>query len=162
MGDRRRGNLGDRGCGGKRGRKRLQTFGALPCQIRIRALLLALGQQPPDFVGRLHASGGFHADDQSPRNAAIVVDRRPEAVGPPDILHLPVAQDGDELVLVPHGLATGFHLINLRTDMVPRVGPEFPSSSAERARRAIPLAEAGRIVSQRQRRAGTTSCLPRP
>ena len=80
--------------------------------------------------------GDVAANHQHAADAIVLVDRT-IAVGPPDLFEPAVARHRNELVLVPGRAAAAHHLLDLRTDDRPDLGPAFPSALAERARVAL-------------------------
>src|SRR6185312_7038019 len=99
-------------------------------------LLEEIGEPFPLSVQLLtggDAVGGFGAHDQSAADRTAGVADGAVAVGPVDVFELAVAEDGDELVLMPTGLAMGHNGFDLRPDDGPDFTPAVCSTLAQGA-----------------------------
>ena len=107
------------------------------------------------LLDRQHGLGRLRADHQHAAHFAgrIRVVQGAVAVGPVHVLQLAIAGDGDELVFVPGGAATGHHLLDLRTDDRPDFGPHLGAGPAERRGMALRANRAaiGVVVEAEQR-----------
>ncbi len=79
-------------------------------------------------------AGGFGADDESAADGSGGVAHGAVAVGPIDVFQLSVADDGDELILVPACLTAGHDGFDLGSDDWPYLGPALDAILSQRAR----------------------------
>jgi hypothetical protein len=79
------------------------------------------------------SAGGFGADDEGAADRSMAIADGTVPVGPVDIFELSVADDGDELILVPACVAFGHDGLDLRSDDWPNLGPAVDAILSERA-----------------------------